>query len=174
MISTKTRPTKGTTQLTTLAYLLQRVFHAKMHISRLYLPKSLYFTNLDFPEIRQFPLLNRHLGWGHLTSVYMQIFQKQAPTLQLKGMAAWDVDLCFAHASLSSFKVQFGRFPRGVSLSKLEQTLEQNTLKLPGEKPRIKAKAIFVGFASNPATSWWLNQPLWKILVKRGIFPKLG
>ena len=23
-------------------------------------------------------------------------------------------------------------------------------------------------------TSWWLNQPLWKILVKMGIFPKIG
>ena len=27
-------------------------------------------------------------------------------------------------------------------------------------------------YNKNPTTSWWLNQPIWKILVKMGIFPK--
>ena len=26
----------------------------------------------------------------------------------------------------------------------------------------------------NSTTSWWLNQPIWKMLVKMGIFPKWG
>ena len=34
------------------------------------LAKLLYFTNLDFPEIRGFPLLNHHLGWGRVRSLW--------------------------------------------------------------------------------------------------------
>ena len=29
-----------------------------------------YFTNLDFPEIRGFPLLSYILGWGRVRSLY--------------------------------------------------------------------------------------------------------
>ena len=36
----------------------------------IYLAKLKYFTNLDFPEIRRFPLLNHHLGWGRVRSLY--------------------------------------------------------------------------------------------------------
>ena len=33
------------------------------------LAKLLYFTNLDFPEIRGFPFLSYFLRWGRLTSL---------------------------------------------------------------------------------------------------------
>ena len=35
----------------------------------IHLAKWLYFTNLGFPEIRGFPLLNHHLGWGRVRSL---------------------------------------------------------------------------------------------------------
>ena len=40
--------------------------------------------------------------------------------------------------------------------------------------PRIRANTFLSNISTcKPVTSWWLNQPIWKILVKMGIFPNL-
>ena len=48
-------------------YIYQHVYHINQQNVGKYtgpmdLAKLKYFTNLDFPEIRRFPLLNHHLG----------------------------------------------------------------------------------------------------------------
>ena len=45
----------------------------------IYLGRFKYFTNLGFPEIRGFPLLHHHLGWGRVRSLqFDQIYKSDS------------------------------------------------------------------------------------------------